>query len=66
MKTPGQKLSARLPWVAAATLAAFLSAGVLYSAARSHRAGTQEKEARPSSPDQATSLNDQTELAVTV
>jgi hypothetical protein len=66
MKTPGQKLSARLPWVAAATLAAFLSAGVLYSATRSHRDGAQEKEARPSSADQATSLSDQTDLAVTV
>ena len=66
MKTPGQKLSARLPWVAAATLAAFLSAGVLYSATRSHRNSAQEKEARPSSPDQATSLSDQTDLAVTV
>jgi hypothetical protein len=64
MKTPSQKFSARVPWFAAAALGALLSAGVLYSAARSH--GTQEKEARPSSPDQATSLNDQTELAVTV
>src|SRR5258708_34892127 len=66
MKTPGQKLSARLPWVAAATLAAFFSAGVLYAATRSHRDGAKEKEARPSSADQATSLSDQTDLAVTV
>src|SRR6266446_4123785 len=70
MKIPGQKFSARVPWFAAATLAALLSAGVLYSATRNHRAITsadaQEKEARPASPDQSTSLNDQTDLAVTV
>src|ERR1700756_1182988 len=70
MQIPGQKLSACVPWFAAATLAALLSAGVLYSATRNHRAITsadaQEKEARPTSPDQSTSLNDQTDLAVTV
>src|SRR3977135_3128275 len=66
MKTPSQKFSARVPWFAAATLGALFSAGVLYSATRSHRDGTQEKEARPTSPDQATSLTDQTDLAVTV
>jgi len=57
--------------VEAATLAALLSAGVLYSATRGHRGATQEKEAHsaPSdqaSKDQATSLNDQTDLAITV
>ncbi len=66
MKTPSQKFRARLPWFAAATLCALLSAGVLYSATRSHRPGTQDKEARPSSPDQASNLNDQTDLAITV
>src|SRR5258708_15384059 len=66
MKTPGQKFSARVPWFAAATLAALLSAGVLYSATRVHRDAAQDKETRPSSPDQATSLGDQTDLAVTV
>src|SRR5229473_2986474 len=66
MKTPSQKFRARLPWFAAASLAALLSAGVLYSATRSHRPGAQDKEARPSSPDQASNLNDQTDLAVTV
>jgi hypothetical protein len=44
--------------------------GALYSATRNHHAAasaiTQEKEARPTSPDQSTSLNDQTDLAVTV
>jgi hypothetical protein len=66
MKTPSQKFRARLPWVAAATLAALLSAGVLYSATRSHHPGTQDKEARTSAPDQASNLGDQTDLAVTV
>jgi hypothetical protein len=66
MKILSQKLRARLPWFAAATLVALLSAGVLYSATRSHHAGTQDKEARPSSPDQASNLNDQTDLAITV
>src|SRR5258707_5383004 len=66
MKTPSQKFGARLPWFAAATLCALLSAGVLSSATRSHRPGTQDKEARPSSPDQASNLNDQTDLAITV
>src|SRR6202035_1333937 len=66
MKIPSQKLSARVRWFSAATLAALLSAGALYSATRNHTVATQEKEARPSSPDQATSLNDQTDLAITV
>src|SRR6266851_5451549 len=66
MRTPSQKFRARLPWFAAASLGALLSAGVLYSATRSHRPGTQDKEARPSSPDQASNLNDQTDLAITV
>jgi len=66
MKTPSQKFNARAPWLVAALLGAFLSAGLLYSATSSHRAAAQEKETRPSSPDQATSLNDQTDLAVTV
>ena len=71
MKIPGQKFSARVSWFAAATLAALLSAGVLYSATRNHRAITsvdaQEKESgRAGAGDQSTSLNDQTELNVTV
>src|SRR5258708_21332558 len=66
MKPPSQKFRARLPWFAAASLGALLSAGVLYSATRSHRPSTQDKEARPSSSDQASNLNDQTDLAVTV
>jgi hypothetical protein len=70
MRIPSQTLSQRVPWLAAAALAALLSAGVLYSATRNHRAitsdDTQEKEGRPVSPDQSTSLNDQTDLAVTI
>src|SRR5258708_31157284 len=66
MKPPSQKFRARLPWFAAASLGALLSAGVLYSATRNHHPGTQDKEARPSSPDQASNLGDQTDLAVTV
>jgi hypothetical protein len=66
MKILSQKLRARLSWFAAAALVALLSAGVLYSATRSHHPGTQDKEARPSSPDQASNLNDQTDLAITV
>src|SRR5712664_1899129 len=66
MKTPSQKFRARLPWFAAATLCALLSAGVLSSATRSHRPGTQDKEARATAGDQSTSLNDQTDLNVTV
>src|SRR6266849_3568999 len=66
MKTPSRKFRARLPWFAAATLGALLSAGVLYSATRNHRDGAQDKEARLSSPDQASNLGDQTDLAVTV
>src|SRR5258705_2345540 len=71
MKTPGKKFTASVRWLVAATLAALLSAGMLYSATRGHRGATQEKEAHsaPSdqaSKDQSTSLNDQTDLAVTV
>jgi hypothetical protein len=66
MMTPSKKFRARLPWFAAATLGTLLSAGVLFSATRGHDSGTQDKEARSSSPDQASNLNDQTDLAITV
>ena len=72
MKTPSKRFTASVRWLAvAATLAALLSAGVLYSATRGHRGATQEKEAHsaPSdqaTKDQATSLTDQTDLAITV
>jgi hypothetical protein len=72
MKIPSKRFTASVRWlVVAATLAALLSAGVLYSATRGHRGATQEKEAHsaPSdqaTKDQATSLTDQTDLAITV
>jgi len=66
MNTRSKKFSARARWLAASTLAALLSAGVLHSATRGRHTATLEKEARPASPDQATSLNDQTDLAITV
>src|ERR1700674_4240884 len=66
MNTLSQKFRARLPWFAAATLGALLSAGVLYSATRSHHSGAQDKEARPSSADQSSNLGDQTDLNITV
>src|SRR5258707_12834857 len=72
MKAPSKRFTASVRWiVVAATLAALLSAGVLYSATRGHRGATQEKEAHPApsdqaTKDQATSLNDQTDLAITV
>src|SRR3982074_18500 len=72
MKTPSKTFTASVQWLVVATkLAALLSAGVLYSATRGHRGATQEKEAHSASSDQAardqaTSLNDQTDLAITV
>jgi hypothetical protein len=66
MKIPAQKFRPHAAWLAAAALAALLTAGALHSATRSHRPGAQEKEPRAASPDQATSLHDQTDLAVTV
>jgi hypothetical protein len=64
MKMPSQNFRGSLPWFAAATLAAFLSAGVLYSATRGQR-DAQEKN-RPPASDQSTGLDDQTDLALTV
>jgi hypothetical protein len=67
MKMPRQGFAAHRRWLfATATLAALLSAGMLYAATSGHHVGGQEKEARPASPDQSTSLNDQTDLAITV
>jgi hypothetical protein len=66
MKIPSQKFGVRMRWIAAAILAASLSGGVLYSASGSRHGAAQEKDARSASADQATSLSDQTDLAVTV
>src|SRR5690348_16525830 len=67
MKIPQTQPSAR--WIATIAAAAVLtvSAVIAYPAARNKRISTpQEKEAGRAAPDQSTSLNDQTDLAVTV
>jgi hypothetical protein len=66
-KVPSSKSIKRFAWFAAAAILALLTAGVLYAAAHTRR-GPQEKDsARLTVPgDQSTSLNDQTDLAVTV
>jgi hypothetical protein len=67
MGIPGIQSRMRLlwAWVVAAVLTA--SAAFLYPAARANRLHTaQEKEAGRAAPDQSTSLNDQTDLNVTV
>ncbi len=67
MNVPRPRWAARLAWFTAATLISLLTAAVLYSATRSRRPGAQEKDsARATNGDQSTSLNDQTDLAVTV
>lgn len=67
MKTPQPKLASRLirPVFAIATLS--ILAIAIYFATRNHPVQAQEKEAaRSTSPDQATTLSDQTDLNVTV
>ncbi|HEV2195860.1 MAG TPA: DUF4139 domain-containing protein [Candidatus Acidoferrum sp.] len=67
MKIPRTQPSAR--WIATIAAAAVLtvSAVIAYPAARNKRISTpQEKEAGRAAPDQSTSLNDQTDLNVTV
>src|SRR6266568_4403275 len=67
MKIPVAQSSAR--WLAAISAAAVLTACavIAYPAARNNRVSTaQEKEAGRAAPDQSTSLNDQTDLNVTV
>ncbi|HEY6945847.1 MAG TPA: DUF4139 domain-containing protein [Candidatus Acidoferrum sp.] len=67
MKIPRTQSSA--PWLAAIAAAAVLAASAVfaYPATRSNRASTsQEKEVGRAAPDQSTSLNDQTDLNVTV
>src|SRR5690349_11038047 len=67
MKIPQTQPSAR--WIATIAAAAVLtvSAVIAYPAARNKRISTpQEKEAGRAAPDQSTSLNDQTDLNVTV
>ncbi len=68
MKNSPKTLRARLPWLAAATIAFFLIGVVCCSLWHNHRVyAAQEKDAPHSAAsDQSTSLNDQTDLAVTV
>jgi hypothetical protein len=68
MKIPSPKFSRRAAWLAVASLGALFTASVLHSATRSHgnSGQDQDKQARASVSDQATSLNDQTDLAITV
>src|SRR5712692_901066 len=68
MKVPRPRWAARLAWLTSATMVLLLTAGVLYSATRSRRPGAQEKDSARAAAngDQSTSLNDQTDLAVTV
>src|ERR1700680_2021935 len=69
MRIPRPKSTSRLAWFTVATMMTLLTTSVLYAAAHSHRpAATQEKDSArtPATADQSTSLNDQTDLAVTV
>src|SRR5437899_8945402 len=68
MKIPGKNLKTRWVWVISALALLTGSATLLYPAANAHKSfGTQEKESgRAGAGDQSTSLNDQTELNVTV
>src|SRR6267154_389042 len=65
MKVPRPHSSLRLAWFTAATIMALLGASLLYAG---HRPRTQEKNSAgaTAADDQSTSLNDQTDLAVTV
>ena len=67
MKTPQRTLRSRWIWLALAALVFSASAVSGYSASRHRASAGQEKDtSRPAGPDQATSLSDQTDLAVTV
>jgi hypothetical protein len=67
MKTPQPKLSSRLIRLAFAIATLSIVAIAIYFATRNHSVHAQENEAaRPTASDQATTLNDQTDLNVTV
>jgi hypothetical protein len=68
MNIPGSKSTTRFLWVIFAAAVLTVGAAILYPAARGSKVfASQEKEAaRPSAADQSTSLNDQTDLNVTV
>src|SRR6266403_1267617 len=64
MKVPRRKSSLPFAWFTAATIMALLGARLLYA---THSPQTQEKySADATADDQSTSLNDQTDLAVSV
>jgi hypothetical protein len=67
MRVPGNKQISRWIWTAATAAVFAAGAALLVSAARSSRVyAAQEKDAPRAGGDQSTSLNDQTELNVTV
>ena len=68
MKMPGKNLKTRWIWIVSAVAVFTGSATLLYPATHAHKSlVTQEKESgRAGAGDQSTSLNDQTELNVTV
>src|SRR5258708_4594354 len=68
MKSSASRFGNRLRWSLAVAIAMFAGAALLYPLYRTHMVyAAQEKDsARPASADQATSLSDQTDLAVTV
>src|SRR6202171_3825969 len=68
MKIPGSQATTRLFWMISALAVLTAGAAILYPAARGNKVyAAQEKGAAHSTAgDQATSLNDQTDLAVTV
>jgi hypothetical protein len=68
MKSPSFRIGNRLRWIAASASVLIVCAALLYALHHTHRVyAAQEKEsARAASADQATSLGDQTDLAVTV
>src|SRR5437660_4014629 len=68
MKIPGSKFKIRALWMSPAVMIIAAGATMIYPPARANTVNaSQEKEAaRATASDQATSLNDQTDLAVTV
>src|SRR5713226_1751460 len=68
MKIPGSQATTRLLWTISAAAALTAGAALLYPAVRGNKVyASQEKEAARATPgDQSTSLNDQTDLNVTV
>jgi hypothetical protein len=68
MKSSASRLGNRLRWALGLAVAVFAAAALLYPLYRAHIVyAAQEKDsARPASADQATTLSDQTDLAVTV